>query len=96
MSIVLKVGRNILYISENDLILDNGACYQIISQPIMRGFDTTIPRMSKKLFADLKKRELIFTNEKLKATAMKRHEKKFMTYYKFNIERMKSMGYLEI
>lgn len=28
----LKVGRNILDISENDLILDNGACYQIVTQ----------------------------------------------------------------
>lgn len=27
----LKVGRNILEISENDLILDNGACYQIVT-----------------------------------------------------------------
>lgn len=30
----LKVGRKILDISENDLILDNGACYQIITQRI--------------------------------------------------------------
>lgn len=50
----LKVGRNILYISENDLILDNGKCYQIVTQPIKRGFDTMIPKMSKKMFADLK------------------------------------------
>lgn len=30
----LKVGRNILDISENDLILDNGACYQIVTQKL--------------------------------------------------------------
>lgn len=30
----LKVGRNILDISKNDLILDNGACYQIVTQKI--------------------------------------------------------------
>lgn len=89
----LKVGRNILYISENDLILDNGKCYQIVTQPIKRGFDTTIPKMSKKMFADLKKRELIFTNEKLRTIAVKRYGKNFMTYYKFNIEKMKSAGY---
>lgn len=28
----LKVGRNILEIDENDLILDNSACYQIITK----------------------------------------------------------------
>lgn len=30
----LKVGRNILDISENDLILDNRACYQIVTQKL--------------------------------------------------------------
>lgn len=28
----LKVGRNILDIDENDMILDNGKCYQIITK----------------------------------------------------------------
>ena len=28
----LKVGRDILNIDNNDLILDNGACYQIITK----------------------------------------------------------------
>lgn len=32
----LKVGRNILDIDENDLILDNGACYQIVTQEIKK------------------------------------------------------------
>lgn len=50
----LKVGRNILDISENDLILDNGACYQIVTQKIGYGFNKAVPKMSKKLFSDLK------------------------------------------
>ena len=50
----LKVGRNILDISENDLILDNRACYQIVTQKIGYGFNKAAPKMSKKLFSDLK------------------------------------------
>lgn len=57
----LKVGRNILDISENDLILDNGACYQIVTQKIGYGFNKAVPKMSKKLFSDLKNTGLIFT-----------------------------------
>ena len=59
----LKVGRNILHIDENDRILDNGACYQIITHKVGSGFDSYCPVMSKKLFNDLKKCELIFTSD---------------------------------
>ena len=59
----LKVGRNILDISENDLILDNRACYQIVTQKIGYGFNKAVPKMSKKLFSDLKNTWLIFTND---------------------------------
>ena len=41
--VTLKVGRNILNINENDLILDNGSCYQIITKQIGSGFNKTTP-----------------------------------------------------
>lgn len=43
----LKVGRNIFDIDENDLILDNGACYQIVTKRVNVGFNESIPVMSK-------------------------------------------------
>ena len=89
----LKVGRNILSIDENDLILDNGACYQIVTKKIGSGFNKTTPLMSKKLFSDLKKCELIFTSEGLRLAAIKKYGNHVQTYRKFNVERMKEMGY---
>ena len=89
----LKVGRNILDISENDLILDNGACYQIVTQKIGHGFNKVTPRMSKKLFSDLKNTGLIFTNDELRQAAIKRYGNIVETYWKFNIESMKKLGY---
>lgn len=89
----LKVGRKILDISENDLILDNGACYQIVTQRIGNGFDKVCPRMSKKLFNDLKNTELIFTSEELRQAAIKKYGTSVITYWKFNIERMQKLGY---
>lgn len=89
----LKVGRNILNIDEDDLILDNGACYQIVTKEVGRAFDRYPPVMSKKLFSDLKNCELIFTSEGLRLAAIKKYGNYVKTYWKFNVERMKEMGY---
>jgi len=89
----LKVGRNILDIDDNDLILDNGACYQIITKRIGFGFNESIPVMSKKLFADLKKCELIFTSEGLRQAAIEKYGNSVVAFWKFNIDKMQKMGY---
>lgn len=88
----LKVGRDIIELDEKDLILDNGACYQIVTKKVGR-FNWHYPIMSKKLFHDLKKLELIFTSEGLKQNAIKKYGTSVMTYWKFNIERMQKLGY---
>lgn len=89
----LKVGRRIIDIDENDYILDNGACYQIITKKIGSGFNQISPLMSKKLFNELKKLEFIFTSDGLKLQAEKRYGHTGLTYWKFNIDRMKIAGY---
>ena len=88
----LKVGRNIIELDEKDLILDNGACYQIVTKKV-GGFDQYYPIISKKLFNDLRKLELIFTSEELKQDAIKKYGTSVITYWKFNIERMQKLGY---
>lgn len=88
----LKVGRNIIELDEKDLILDNGACYQIVTKKV-GGFDWHYPVMSKRLFHDLKKLELIFTSEGLKQDAIKKYGTSVITYWKFNIEGMQKLGY---
>ena len=52
-----------------------------------------IPIMSKKLFHDLRKLELIFTSEELKKDAIKKYGTSVITYWKFSIERMQKLGY---
>lgn len=89
----LKVGRDIIEIDDKDLILDNGACYQIVTKKIRKGFYNHYPKISKKLVNDLKKLELIFTSEGLKQDAVKRYGSSIMAYWKFNIERMQKLGY---
>lgn len=89
----LKVGRNIFDIDDNDLILDNGACYQIITKEIRKGFDRITPKMSSKLFNDLKKCELIFTSEGLRQAAIEKYGNSVVTFWKFDVDQMKKMGY---
>ena len=89
----LKVGRNIFDIDENDLILDNGACYMLVTQEIIKNYSSYSPTVSKKLFTDLKKSELIFTSEGLRQAAIKRYGNSVVTFWKFNIRQMQKMGY---
>ncbi len=89
----LKVGRNVFDIDNNDLILDNGVCYQIITKEIRKGFDRIIPKISSKLFNDLKKYELIFTSEGLRQAAIEKYGNSVETFWKFNIDQMQKMGY---
>lgn len=91
--IKLKVGRNILDIDDNDLILDNGACYQIVTKRVGFGPKEFIPVMSKKLFHDLKQCSLIFTSEALKQAAKEKYENPQVEFWKFNVNAIKKLGY---
>lgn len=92
-TIKLKVGRDILEIDKNDLILDNKDCYQIITKEVGKINCKHSPIMSKKLFNDLKKLELIFTNEELRQMAIRKYDTDKFSLWKFDIDWMKKIGY---
>ena len=87
MCVKLKIGRKIFDIDENDLILDNGAVYQIVTKEI-RDNDWSLysPQISKTLFKKLKKENLIYTNPELIELAAKKYITKGCILYKFDIE----------
>jgi hypothetical protein len=43
----IKCGREIFELVKGDKIMDNGACYQLTSRKIMKGFHNITPRVSK-------------------------------------------------
>lgn len=92
--IELKIGRYIKFISEDDLILDNGAVVQVITQygPCRRWSCAPLI-MSKKMFKELKSLLFIYKDEEKTAKANAQYEKPFLTYYRFDIERMIKAGY---
>lgn len=80
-------------INKDDLILDNGACFQIITKKVGIGLNEYIPVMSKRLFNDLKRLNLIFTSTELKHMAEEMYKLNQVTFWKFNIDAMQKLGY---
>lgn len=92
MTIELKIGRSIYNIDENDIVMDNGACIQVITKMTGAAWREHPVIMSKKLFCDLKKVGFLYTNDELKDVAKKKY-RDMVTLYKFDLERMRQAGY---
>lgn len=52
IQIELKIGKSKVFIDEKDIIMDNGACVQVLTKKKVEGWDSFPIRMSKKMFGD--------------------------------------------
>lgn len=59
----IKIGRRTFNLTGEDKILDNGACYQLITQTIRKGYDETCPVISKTAFNKLLKEDKVVKTE---------------------------------
>ena len=84
----LTVGRDILDINEKDIILDNGACYQIITKEVGKLCETYSPIISKSLFSKLNKCGAVYTNEMLKKKAFERYHINSCTFWAFDMKKL--------
>jgi len=84
----MKIGRNEFDINENDVILDNGACYQLASRTITKGWSSYSPVIGKTQFNKLLKLGIVYTNDELKDEAVKRYKHSSVTFWKFDIEKL--------
>lgn len=90
--IEMKINRYIKHIGENDVILDNSACIQVTTQQGSWGGWGFAPlTMSKKMFRQLKTCGFIFVDKE--KTDKARRKFPFVTYYRFDIDRMIKNGY---
>lgn len=93
--IEMKINRYVKHISKDDLILDNGACIQVITQKgVFVNYGYAPLHMSKKLFKQLKDCNFIHIDKELTDKANSQYKKPFLTYYRFDIDTMiRSGGY---
>ena len=55
MADYIKCGRNVFELVDDDTILDNGSCYQLITRKVGVGFDRNTPVVSKAEFKKFSK-----------------------------------------
>jgi hypothetical protein len=92
--IEMKINRYVKHIGKEDVILDNGIIIQVPTQTGNWGvWNYCALQMSKKLFKQLKDCEFIYIDKALTDKANERYEKPFLTYYRFDIDRLIKNGY---
>jgi len=73
----IKCGRVEYELNENDIVMYNGACYQLITRRVWKGFNQTVPIISKSKAIKLIKDGLL----KEKKLDNPPHESKSIIYY---------------
>ena len=92
--VVIKINKYIKKIGKNDLVLDNGSIVQVITQSgafVQYGYAPLI--MSKKLFNELKKYDLLYLDVEKTKKESKGFNPPHLFYFRFDIEKMERMGY---
>jgi len=85
----MKIGRDEIDIDENDVIFDNGSCYQLISRETGHGFNKCSPIVSNTLFNKLLKNNQIRLVKDKHSYFMTNGEEVRFKYYKFNMDKIK-------
>lgn len=84
----LKVGREIYDINENDVVLFNGACWQLITRKVFSGWHKYSPTMSKILCEKLLKKNILILTKKEGEYVTESGKQMGLYYYKFDVEKL--------
>lgn len=84
----LKIGRNTFEISEKDVVLFNGACWQLITQKVFRDWHYHFPTMSKALCDKLLKKNVLNLVKKENEYMTSDGERMGLYYYKFDVDKL--------
>lgn len=93
MKVEMKINRYVKHIGKDDLILDNGACIQVVTQNGAFGeWGYCALAMSKKLFNELKKLDFIYLDVGKTKQANKHYNTPRLFYFRFDIDKMIASG----
>lgn len=84
----LKIGRNVFDITERDIVLFNGACWQLLTQKIRSGWHEYSPRVSKTLAEKLLKKNVLVLVKKSGEYTTLEGKQMGLYYYKFDMDKL--------
>lgn len=88
---IVKIGRNHFDITEDDVVLFNGAIWQLISQRIAKGWNEYVPVIGKTKAEKWKKTGVIYLVKETWLYKTESGKQMGLWYYKFNIEKLKEV-----
>lgn len=84
----LKIGRQVFDITENDVVMFNGACWQLITQTIHSGWNDYYPTVSKILCEKLLKKNILILVKKEREYTTESGKQMGLYYYKFDMDKL--------
>lgn len=84
----LKIGRMFFDITEKDVVLFNGACWQLISQTIHSGWNSYYPPMSKIMCEKFVKKGILVLYQKKDEYITQEGKRMGLYYYKFDMDKL--------
>lgn len=84
----LKIGRKTFEITEKDVVLFNGSCWQLISQKVYRDWHYYSPSMSKVLCEKLLKKDVLILVKSKDEFTTQSGKQMGLYYYKFNMDKL--------
>ena len=84
----LKIGRRVFDITEKDIVMFNGACWQLITQTIHSGWNNYYPTVSKTLCEKLLKKNILILVKKEREYTTESGKQIGLYYYKFDIDKL--------
>lgn len=84
----LKIGRRVFDITEKDIVMFNGACWQLITQTIHSGWNNYYPTVSKTLCDKLLKKNILILVKKEREYTTESGKQMGLYYYKFDIDKL--------
>lgn len=85
----LKIGRKVFDITEKDVVLFNGACWQLITQEFFSNYCYYSPTMSKTMCEKFVKKGILVMFKKEKEYTTMNGKQMGLYYYKFDMDKLK-------
>lgn len=84
----LKIGRQVFDITEKDIVMFNGACWQLITQTVRGGWHDYYPTVSKTLCEKLLKKNILILVKKEREYTTESGKQMGLYYYKFDMDKL--------